>query len=73
MEEGCLSHDFSTGLNDVASGLLAVRRASQTVPEFGEHFLDVAATSPDTTLYPEVTKEDYVEEPAVFKVRRRRE
>ncbi|XP_071531128.1 metabotropic glutamate receptor 3 [Panulirus ornatus] len=63
---GPIQEDVFQGLDSVASGLLALRRASQTVPEFGKHFLSVASS--DTTLYPNVTPEDYVEEPAVFQM-----
>ncbi|XP_066942016.1 metabotropic glutamate receptor 3 isoform X2 [Macrobrachium rosenbergii] len=63
---GPIQEDVFQGLNSVASGVLALRRASQSVPEFGEHFKNVASLDP--TLYPYFDPEDYVEEPAVFQV-----
>ncbi|KAG7174709.1 bride of sevenless-like [Homarus americanus] len=63
---GPIQEELFQGLNSVASGLLALRRASQTVPEFGEHFLTVASS--DTTLYPDFTPDNYVEEPAVYQI-----
>lgn len=63
------SHSLSrAGLNSVADGVVALRRASQTVPEFGEHFLSVGAAATDASLYPSLSPGDYVEEPAVFQV-----
>lgn len=56
------------GLNSVASGVVALRRASQTVPEFGEHFLKIGASAADEALYPKLSPGEYVEEPAVFQV-----
>lgn len=63
---GPIQEHFFQGLNKVGTGLLAVRRASQSVPKFGQHFLDISAT--DSTLYPSSLPDDYVEEPAVFQV-----
>lgn len=52
----------------MASGVVALRRASQTVPEFGEHFLNLGASVADEALYPSLSPGEYVEEPAVFEV-----
>ncbi|XP_069957762.1 uncharacterized protein boss isoform X2 [Cherax quadricarinatus] len=62
---GPIQESVFQGMHGV-SGALVVRRDSQTVPEFGEHFLSVTAS--DTTLYPPVTHHHYTEEPAVFQV-----
>ena len=48
--------------------MVVLRRASQTVPEFGEHFLNLGAAATDSSLYPNLSPGDYVEEPAVFQV-----
>ncbi|XP_076040737.1 protein bride of sevenless-like isoform X1 [Oratosquilla oratoria] len=66
---GPIQEKVFQGLDNAAAGLLAVRRVTRTVPQFGEHFLSVASSSnAESTLYPSITFEDYVEEPSVFKV-----
>lgn len=62
------SHILPLGLSSVASSVVALRRSSQTVPEFGEHFLNLGAASTDEALYPKLSPGEYVEEPAVFQV-----
>nr|XP_045583049.1 uncharacterized protein LOC123745986 [Procambarus clarkii] len=63
---GTIQESVFQGLNSVASGLLVLKRTSQTVPEFGEHFLTVASSG--SKLYQHFTPEDYVEEPAVYQM-----
>ncbi|XP_063864761.1 uncharacterized protein LOC135102954 isoform X1 [Scylla paramamosain] len=65
---GPLQERVFQGFNSVAEGVVALRRASQTVPEFGEHFLSLGASAVDSTLYPNLSPGDYVEEPAVFQM-----
>lgn len=65
---GPLQERVFQGLNSVAEGVVALRRGSQTVPEFGEHFLNVGAAAADSSLYPNISPGDYVEEPAVFQM-----
>lgn len=52
----------------MASGTVVLRRASQTVPEFGEHFLNLGVSVADDSLNPTLLAGEYVEEPSVFQV-----
>ncbi|XP_050722667.1 uncharacterized protein LOC127001689 isoform X3 [Eriocheir sinensis] len=65
---GPLQERVFQGLSSVASGVVALRRASQTVPEFGEHFLNLGASAADEALHPSLSPGEYVEEPAVFEM-----
>ncbi|KAK7063153.1 hypothetical protein SK128_013223, partial [Halocaridina rubra] len=61
---GPIQEELFQGLSSVGRGVLVVRRASQSVPEFGDHFKQMASVDP--TLYPLFDPDDYVEEPSVF-------